>query len=774
MDIPLTQRLSFKQAGLAVVVAFVLGALFSLIQVALDYASEDATINHEARTLLAISHAPAARVLYNWDEKLAGELMQGLLQAPAVLHAELLDHGGMPLASARRDAYPDGWQRRLSDLLFGSRRSFVDPLPLPQHSRAQPGLQRIEIDTYSYGSRFLHRAGITLAGGFVSSLLLSLTLFGLSYLLLTRPLSSLINDLGKRDPRLAEQPPLRCPSGHQHDEIGLLVDSCNRQLALLGNEIAQRRAAEEHLTLSLGELEERVHERTRALESSNRELLGANRELQQAQRTTLEMAQARAHFFASMSHEIRTPLNGLLGMLSLALDNSLSTQLRQQLTIAHDSGRTLVELLNGVLDLSKFDAGQLELEQTPFDLASLVEETAGLLSQNAAPGVELTCLVAPDLPGEVVGDPLRIRQIVSNLLSNALKFTRHGRVDVRLIANPDGILLEVRDTGIGISREALSRIFQPFVQAEAGISRQFGGTGLGLTLTRRLCEAMRGTLEVDSQPGLGSRFSVRLPLATHAAAAALPPLHGKVVALCSRRSGLSELLETWLPSWGVAFQRLDTDASLRGIEVDLLISDCPDCLFGRRPLVDAPILLVSAYGDFLPDEEAERLQPLEQLPRPLPRAALYQALQRGLSRCMPPSAVASSTQPGRPPRILLVEDNPVNQLVVKGLLGRLGLTVEVARQGEEALKILRQQDFDLVLMDCNMPLMDGYEATREIRRSGRQTGLPVIALTANAMPEERERCRRAGMNDYLSKPLRREELEAVLERWLPQGCPQPS
>ncbi|MNE16784.1 Sensor histidine kinase RcsC [compost metagenome] len=365
-----------------------------------------------------------------------------------------------------------------------------------------------------------------------------------------------------------------------------------------------------------------------------------------------------------------------------------------------------------------------------------------------------------------------MRQIVSNLLSNALKFTRHGRVDVRLISNPDGTLLEVRDTGIGISREALSRIFQPFVQAEAGISRQFGGTGLGLPLTRRLCEAMHGTLEVDSQPGLGSRFSVRLPLATHAAATALPPLHGKVVALCSRRSGLSEQLETWLPTWGVEFQRLDTDASLSGIDVDLLISDCPDCLFGRRPRVDAPILLVSAYGEFLPDEEAERLQPLEQLPRPLPRAALYQALQRGLSRLMPPAAVAGSVPANRTPRILLVEDNPVNQLVVKGLLSRHGLTVEVARQGEEALKILRQEDFDLVLMDCNMPLMDGYEATRQIRRNSRQTGLPVIALTANAMPEERERCRRAGMNDYLSKPLRRQELEAVLERWLPQGCPQ--
>ncbi|MNZ76985.1 Sensor histidine kinase RcsC [compost metagenome] len=276
---------------------------------------------------------------------------------------------------------------------------------------------------------------------------------------------------------------------------------------------------------------------------------------------------------------------------------------------------------------------------------------------------------------------------------------------------------------------------------------------------------MHTPLEVESEQGSGSRFSVRLPLPAHAGATALPPLRGKVVALCSAHSGLSELLQTWLPTWGVELLRLDSDAGLADVEVDLLIADCPECLLGRRPQVAAPILLVSAYGSFLSDEDAERLQPLEQLARPLPRVALYQALQRSLGRLAPASAAPPPAT--RQPRILLVEDNPVNQLVVTGLLGHLGLTAEIARQGEEALKILQQQDFDLVLMDCNMPLMDGYEATRQIRRDDRLARLPVIALTANVLPEERERCRQAGMNDYLSKPLRREELQAVLERWLP-------
>lgn len=284
---------------------------------------------------------------------------------------------------------------------------------------------------------------------------------------------------------------LPCPKGHERDEIGVLVEVINRQLGRISVEIEQRREAENRLTQYLEELESIVAARTAELKAANARLTLSNQELEEARQTALDMAQARASFLANMSHEIRTPLNGLLGMLSLSLDGPLTPEQRQQLSIAHDSGKVLVELLNDVLDLSKFEAGQLVLEQIPFDLGVLVEDTASLLSQNAAAGVELTCLVDPALPAQVSGDPTRIRQVVSNLLSNALKFTRLGRVDVRVEATAEGVRISVRDTGIGIAQEALDRIFQPFTQADAGITRQYGGTGLGLALTRKLCEIGR-------------------------------------------------------------------------------------------------------------------------------------------------------------------------------------------------------------------------------------------------------------------------------------------
>ncbi len=764
MDIKFAHRLSYKQARLTVLVGFVLGTLLSLIQIGIDYASEDASINREIHALIEISHNPASRIAYNIDAELAQELTLGLLHSPAITHAQLVDNNGLVLADVHRPR-KESTYRPISDFLFGANRQFEDRLYLTHMPNDSLGVLRLDVDTYAFGSRFLHRAEITLLNGFARSLILTGILLALFYVMLTKPLVRIIRELSSR-----KHERLDCPPGHEHDEIGVLVNVANQQFENMETEIQQRRHAENRLTEYLGQLEDIVSARTTELKAINHRLTLSNDELEAAKMTALGMAQARAAFLANMSHEIRTPLNGLLGMIALSLDSPLNAEQRQQLSIAHDSGKVLVELLNDILDLSKFDAGQLELESIPFDLGSLVEDTANLLSQNAAPSVELTCLIDPQFPAQVLGDPTRVRQIVSNLLSNALKFTRFGRVDVRLSAQAGRVRIEVCDTGIGIAQDAQVKIFQPFTQAGAGITRQFGGTGLGLALTHNLCEAMKGRLSISSEAGFGSKFCADLPLPTHLPAVRLAPLAGDVIAITSTSSGLAELLTSLLPSWGLAPRCYSIDDDLSGQNPDLLITDCPECLFRLRPMITAPILVVTAYGNFMPSEEVAALAPLQQQARPLSRTALYQVLQRNLRT--DPDLVLDLIQLETGPlahraRILLVEDNPVNQLVAKGMLGKLGCEVIVAAHGGEALKLLEEQGFDMVLMDCNMPVMDGYEASRQIRRSGRWPDLPIVALTANAMSEERERCRAAGMNDYLAKPFRREELKALLDLWVP-------
>ncbi|NMZ97515.1 response regulator [Pseudomonas lundensis] len=768
MDIKLTHRLSFKQARLTVLVGFVLGTLLSLLQIGIDYASENAAINREIQSLLEISHNPASRIAYNLDSELAQELVLGLLRSPAIIGAQLSDNDKSMLASVH-DQPEDGRYRTLSDFLFGTNRSFDDRLYFNHLPEQSVGVLHLEVDTYPFGSRFLHRAEVTLLTGFARSLILSGLLLALFYVMLTKPLVRVIRDLSNSKPGDPKQSRIDCPPGHEDDEIGVLVNVANQQFDALVREIDHRRSAENRLTEYLAQLEHIVSARTQELKAINARLTQSNEELETARGTALEMAQARSAFLANMSHEIRTPLNGLLGMLALSLDSPLNAEQHQQLSIAHDSGKVLVELLNDILDLSKFDAGQLELEHIAFDLGALVEDTANLLSQNAAPSVELTCLIDPHFPALVIGDPTRVRQIVSNLLSNALKFTRFGRVDVRLHAENDRVRIEVCDTGIGIAREAQARIFKPFTQAGAGITRQFGGTGLGLALTNSLCEVMQGRLTISSEVGFGSQFCADLPLPCHTPALSPKPLQGKVIAVTTASSGLSELLGNLLPTWGLNYQRFSIDDSLAGIEPDLLITDCPECLFGLRPAIKAPILLVTAYGNFMPGDQVNALAPLQQKARPLSRKALYQSLQHLLQHNDDEAlSVPASSQPTEHrARILLVEDNPVNQLVAKGMLSKLGCDVAVAAHGGEALSQLEQHDFDLVLMDCNMPVMDGYEASRQIRQSERWPDLPIVALTANAMPEERERCRAAGMNDYLAKPFRREELEALLDTWVP-------
>ncbi|MFI8482635.1 ATP-binding protein [Pseudomonas sp. NPDC078700] len=767
MEISLTHRLSYKQASLTVLVAFILGTVLSIIQVGIDYVSEDASIDREIQALLDTSYNPASRIAYNLDAELAQELVVGLLRSPAVIDASIIAADRSTMAQASRPASASRY-RFISDSLFGERRQFERVLMIDRAPEENLGALRIEVDTYAFGSNFLRRSMLTIVTGFARTLLLSLILLVLFYFMLTKPLIEVVRALSARNLNKPDEALLLCPAGHEHDEIGTLVTVANQQLISIDDEIKQRQNAEQRLNLSLQALETAVAQRTTELKATNERLLKSNHELEHAQQQALQSAHSRATFLANMSHEIRTPLNGLLGMLSLALDAPSNSEQQQQLSIAHHSGKVLVDLLNDILDLSKFESGQLQLEHIEFDLRALAEDTASLLSQNASPGVELTCLIDPQLPDKVLGDPTRIGQVISNLISNALKFTRFGRVDVRVRSAGDSLEITVRDTGIGITEDAYELIFEPFTQADAGITRQYGGTGLGLALSRHLCEIMQGQLSVRSKLGFGSEFTATLPLKSASPAVVLQPLSGKVIGLTSISSGLNEILKDLLPHWGFEYQRLDTDASLLGQTPDIIISDCPECLYSTRLNCQAPILLVTAYGSFLAPEQAKSLAPLEQLARPLSQKVLRHALERHFS-AQPKTLKNHLKQPDETDYkacVLLVEDNPVNQLVAKGMLIKLGYKVIITNDGEQALKALSEHPIDIVLMDCNMPIMDGYEASRRIRQSGEYVNLPIIALTANALTDERQRCQAAGMSDYLAKPFTREELVTVLENGL--------
>ncbi|MCL5042487.1 MAG: response regulator [Gammaproteobacteria bacterium] len=777
MKINLSDRLSFKQTRLGVMAAFCLGILLGLIQVTVDYYAENAAIDQEIAAQINVSLGPASRIAYNIDAELARELVIGLLQAPPIVKAEIIDNNGAPLASVSRPMLSSPY-RFISDTLFERRRSYAQALHIDFAPDELLGHLVIELDTFYHGANFLRRALLTMLSAFILSLALSLILMVLFYTMLTKPLVHLINNL--LDIRQhTDHERLPCPPGHQRDEIGALVEVINRQLQSIDVNLRQKLRAEERLKQYLEELESIVKARTKELQKTNVQLRISNEELKQSREEALAMAEARSAFLANMSHEIRTPINGLLGMLGLALDSDMDDEQRQKLTVAYDSGKVLMALLNDILDLSKFEAGKLQLEKIPFDLGALVEDTLSLMSQHThKEAVELACQVDPQLPAQLEGDPTRVRQVISNLLSNALKFTAQGHVLVSLTwqtqKNPPQVSICVEDTGIGIAPDALESIFSPFTQADSNISRRFGGTGLGLALCRSLTDAMAGTLHVDSSPKQGSRFTVELPLrALHEASHPRLTLAGKILVFNQQQRLQGQILQQLLRHWQLDAEVVDY-ASTEQLpeplaEATYWIVDSPalaEQLVRRNR--HTPRLLLCPYRQQLDNRQLDKLAITQQLPSPVSRARLLKAL-RALAE--PHSTATTRTEEPTTRTngalILLVEDNAVNQMVAKGMLTRMGYQVATVEHGKEALAWLEQQDCDLVLMDCNMPVMDGYEASRRIREMPGRQDLPIIALTANALQDDRQRCEEAGMNDYLAKPFKREDLHKLLLQWLP-------
>jgi signal transduction histidine kinase/DNA-binding response OmpR family regulator len=535
--------------------------------------------------------------------------------------------------------------------------------------------------------------------------------------------------------------------------------------------------------------------------AKNQELMDSCQELEVQRQIAENASQAKSEFLTNMSHEIRTPMNGVLGMLDILRNSEMSAEQKDLLETAANSAEALLAIINDILDFSRLEAGKIDLEIIKFNLVSLVEEVCSLQAGLAhAKSLELTCLLPVDFPTYWEGDPTRIRQVLTNLVGNAVKFTRHGEISVRVIAPDSGHLrFEVKDTGLGISPETKARLFQAFTQADSSTARRFGGTGLGLSISKTLVELMDGEIGVDSEIGLGATFWFNLPLVPFGqelSSELVTDLTHKRVLVVDDNATNRAILEYYLNNWGCKVISIDSaeaaiqvlqEAVKRGEKFDILLLDqqMPEMdgltlmrTINQLPdIATTPCLLLSS-GGFESEAECKALGITQCLLKPVRQSQLFDAIIHAIETAKPQSVVIAS--PVSSPetrvlpdysskRVLIVEDNQVNQKVVMAMLSRFNLKPDLAENGEEALAQLARQTYDLVLMDCQMPVMDGYAATRILREreaaatSARQ---PIIALTAHATQEAQATCLAAGMDDYLSKPINRHELSTLLARWL--------
>ena len=525
-------------------------------------------------------------------------------------------------------------------------------------------------------------------------------------------------------------------------------------------------------------------------------------DVEQARDAALAASRSKSEFLARMSHEIRTPMNGVLGMTELLRGTKLDGRQQKYAETIRHSAESLLTIINDILDVSKIEAGKMALDDAPFDLEQVVEEASELLAESAhTKGLELICRLPPDLHTAYRGDGMRLRQVLINLLGNAVKFTHSGQICVRvseLAAGKPGrasLRFEVQDTGIGIQPASQATIFDSFAQADGSTTRQYGGTGLGLAISKQLVELMGGQIDLQSTPGRGSTFGFTVPLArTMPSGTEHVPesLGGSRILIVDDNATNREILREHLRSWKAvvaeasggaeALQQLASAAS-SGRPFDLVILDYQmpgmngmDVVRATRltpRLRDLPVVLLSSMSPAEEDTDwrAQRVDAC--LTKPVRRKYLYTALSRVLAdapsgtatlRALQVGATAPATRMGL--HVLLVEDNPVNQLVACGMLEQLGCTVTVAGDGLEGVKAFERGQFNVVLMDCHMPKLDGYGATAQIRAHESKAGrrrTPVIALTANALEGDRAKCLAVGMDEHLAKPITLERLRRALQ-----------
>ncbi len=769
-----------KLTLIAVLTSALVLLLVALVFIFNVYVTMRASLLHSGMTMAKVLASNVTAAVAFQDADTANEILSAFRAEPSIVQARILDENGKIFAvyDSRRPEHQDLLVRvaaspasrvsaatppGASTIFHDGFLEIIHPIEINGRRRANLDLA---IDLSPLWER-VHAGALAASAVLLIALLLASFLAWRLSLAIARPIQSLSSTLKRVTER--DDYSLRAER-YSSDELGTLTDGFNEMLDQI-----QRR------DLALAKLVEQLKLSKENAEEANR---------------------SKSLFLAAMSHEIRTPMNGVLGMAELLKGTGLNERQRRFAETLQRSGEALLEIINDILDFSKIEAGKLMLDENEFDLRELVEDIGELMATRAhEKELDLLISLPPDMPDCFVGDANRLRQVLVNLVGNAVKFTHEGEVVLRVAVHDAGrgvtrLDFSVRDTGIGIEPKACERIFDAFSQADSSTTRRFGGTGLGLAISRQLVSLMGGELQVASAPGVGSNFHFSLTLPSRRDSARrrdwkLDELHGLRVLIVDDNATNREILHNQVAAWGLrddcvargseALQRL-RDASGAGKPFGVAIVDrhmpgmngidLIDAMSADPRLAATRILLMSSGSD--EDEGTARADVDGYLTKPVRQRHLYEALRRivvgdPLEDPAPPTARETLADLRCEARILLAEDNPVNQEVARSMLEPLGCRISVAANGNEALKQLTESDFDLVLMDCHMPELDGFDAAREIRRREQGgPGIPIIALTANVQKGIEAQCREAGMNDYLSKPFRQEQLLALLRRWLPK------